>query len=270
MKDVAAARVGQFKPLDKGMALLRLLRDLKPEGVEKSFKMAERSLLADRYLIGIHKADISPAALFSICGRMGMPEKYLSAFKENAQQANAIHFGFEGNESGGIYKVYLEFAARLEGSSPTVLLHVAYKWDVIDSGIGTVARYECLPRLSTAAILQRLGDLYSTRPDRVAFDAVREIIGLAADRMREPPMYLEVREEGNPRASFDVNFHDAGIRVHEIGSQLARLREHYSIPADRFEPLYSRINEAALGHLSGGVNREGKDFLTVYYPDGRP
>jgi hypothetical protein len=262
LKEVAA----DAKPVDKGAALLHLLRDQKPEGVEKSFKMAEGSLLADRYLIGIHKADIGPAALFSICERMGMPEKYLSAFKENAQLANAIHFGFEANGSGGIYKVYLEFAARLAGSSPVVLLHVAYKWDVLDPHSCTVARYECHPGLSTDAIVQRLGDLYSDRPDEIAFGAVREIMVIAAGRMRELPMYLEVREEDNPRASFDVNLHLAGIRIGEIGSILARLRRHYSIPASRFETLCRAIEGAVLGHLSGGISRHGKDFVTVYYP----
>ena len=264
MKEVTA----DAKPVDKGAALLHLLRDQKPEGVEKSFKMAERSLLADRYLIGIHKADISPAALFSLCERMGMPEKYLPALKENAEQANAIHFGFEGNDPGGIYKIYLEFAARLEGASAIVLLYIAYKWDVLDSGASTVARYECHPGLSTAAILQKLGTLYSDPPDRVALEAVREIVVLAAGRMKDPPMYLEVREESNPRASFDVNLHEAGLSVSDIGTQLARLRKHYSIPAGRFDPLYDGVKGAVLGHLSGGINRQGKDFLTVYYPVG--
>lgn len=267
MKEVATAA----RPLDKGAALLTLLRGLKLEGVEKSFKMAEHSLLPDRYLVGIHKADISPAALFSICEKIGMPEKYLPAFKARAEQANGVHFGYEGHDSGGIYKVYLEFAARLADSpSPVVLLHVAYKWDVQNPGECTVARYECHPGLPIAAILDRIANLYSDHPDRVAFDAVHEIVGIAAGRMKEPPMYLEVREENNPRASFDVNLHEAGVRVREIAPQLARLREHYSIPADRYDPLYNGTKGAVLGHLSGGVNRQGKDFITVYYPVGEP
>ena len=267
MKDVATAA----RPLDKGAALLTLLRGLKLEGVEKSFKMAERSLLADRYLVGIHKADISPAALFALCEKMGMPERYRPAFSAHAEQANAIHFGYEGHDGSSIYKVYLEFAARLAASpSPAILLHVAYKWNARNPGESTVARYECHPGLPTAAILDRLGNLYSGRPDRVALDAVREIIALAAGRMTEPPMYLEVREENNPRASFDVNLHEAGVRVQEIAPQLARLREHYSIPAGRYDPLYNAIKGAVLGHLSGGINRQGKDFITVYYPVGEP
>jgi len=230
--------------------------------------MAERSLLADRYLIGIHKADISPAALFSLCERMGMPEKYLPDFRSHAEQANAVHFGFEGNGQGGIYKIYLEFASRLGAQSQTVLLHVAYKWDVLDPVTSTVARYECHPGLSTEAMVQRLDTLYLGHPDRVALDAVREIIGVAAGRMKDPPMYLEVREESNPRASFDVNLHEAGLRVEDIGPQLALLRRHYSIPAGRFDPVYDGAKGEHLGHLSGGISRQGKDFITVYYPSG--
>lgn len=267
MKDVATAA----NSLDKGAALLVLLRGLKREGVEKSFKMAEHSLLRNRYLVGIHKADISPAALFSICEKLGMPERHLHAFNAYAEQANAIHFGYEGHDSGGIYKVYLEFAARLaDSSSSVVLLHVAYKWDAHNPGESTVARYECHPGLPITAILDRIANLYSGQPDRVALDAVREIVGIAAGRMKEPPMYLEVREENNPRASFDVNLHEAGVRVREIAAPLARLREHYSIPAGMYDALYNGIKGAVLGHLSGGINRQGKDFISVYYPVGEP
>lgn len=249
-----------------GETLLELLRGLGREGVERSFKMGASSLLADRYLIGIHKSDIAPAELFGLCARIGLPDRFVAAMKEEAQAANAFHFGYEGRESGGLYKVYLEFASRLRpDANEPLLLHLAYKWDCANPAVCTVARYVCYPGLGTEAILARLEGLYAGRTGAVALAVVKEVVSLAARRTPVPLMYLEVGEEGNPRASFDIKLHDAGMRVGEIGPLLARLRAHYAIPEAQFRPLMESAAQAGLGHLSGGISREGRDFLTVYH-----
>ena len=259
-------------PAGATAGLLRLLRDYRIEGFERSFKMTEGSLLGDRFLLGIHKADISPPALFSLCARMGMPEPHLVALKENAEAANVFHFGFESKEGGGIAKVYLEFAPAMpsahERSSQApgrVLLHLAFKWDPVDPARRTIARYECFPGLSSAGMLARLTSLYVGREDRGVIATMREIIGLAEDRSGRAPMYLEVGEAGNPRASFDVNLHDARIGIREIAPWLARMRERFAIPAAQFGAACAGAGNATLGHLSGGVSRDGHDFVTVYY-----
>jgi len=243
-----------------GGLLLRRLQGLRLEGLEKSFKISDGTLLADRYLVGIHKSFIAPARLFELCVQIGMPEKYLPGLKENAQEANAFHFGFEGKGAGGLFKVYLEFAHRLRpGGTAPVLLHLAYKWDCLDGGSATIASYTCHPGLSADAVAARLTGGGS-------FDAAAKILRIAAARTAEPLMYLEVGEEGNPRTSFDLNLHAAGIRIEEVGELLAKACAQYSIAEGQFQALYERIKRRSLGHLSGGINREGRDFLTLYYP----
>lgn len=79
-------------------------------------------------------------------------------------------------------------------------------------------------------------------------------------------MYLEVSEDNNPRASFDLNLHEAGIRIGEVGALLVQARDRYAIPAGEFDSLYGRVSAHRLGHLAGGISREGSDFLTLYYP----
>lgn len=258
-------------PPDSGAALLQLLQGHRIEGFERSFKMAHGSLLADRYLVGIHKSQFQPATLRSLCARMGMPEPYLAALMADAETANAVHFGFEGGEAGGLYKVYLEFAARLRQplcalpADGAVVLHIAYKWSVPDSTLRTIASYECHPRLTLPGMLERVAKLYAGHADRSVLDTVREIVGFAARRSDEVPMYLEVHETGNPRASFDINLHAAEMSLAEGGSWLSALRAHYAIDAEQFGALYEQVKHARLGHLSGGINRHGQDFLTVYY-----
>lgn len=244
---------------DPGGWPLRLLEGIRQEGLERSFKMSAGSLLADRYLLGIHKSDITPAKLFGVCEQMGMPEIFLPGFRERSQDANAFHFGFEGKAAGGLYKVYLESAHRLRpGATAPVLLHLAYKWDCLDSTAATIATYTCHPGLSVDAIALRLAGAGSS-------DAAAQILRLAAARSAEPLMYLEVSEEGNPRASFDLNLHAAGIRIEEVRDLLAQACARYVIPGSQFEALYERSRHRTLGHVSGGTSREGRDFLTVYY-----
>ena len=40
---------------------------------------------------------------------------------------------------------------------------------------------------------------------------------------------------------------------------------HYSIPSEAFHTLYNPVKTEIFGHLAGGIDRDGKDFLAVYY-----
>lgn len=264
LRPVAAAPSGTAG--DPGGFLWQRLQGLRLEGLEHSFKMSPGSLLADRYLAGIHKSDIDPARLFELCEAAGMPERYRAQFRTEAEGANAFHFGFEGQGTGGIYKVYLEYAHRLRpGAADPTLLHLAYKWDCVDPAISTIARYVCHPGLDAAAIAGRL----ARACDATLAEPLQALVHLAAGRTAEPLMYLEVSEEGNPRASFDLNLHAAGLRIAEIGVLLAQARKHYAIAPEAFDSLFEQVGGRTLGHVSGGTSRAGRDFLTVYYAADR-
>ena len=45
---------------------------------------------------------------------------------------------------------------------------------------------------------------------------------------------------------------------------LSEAIQHYAAAPLRFEALCRRISDARVGHLAAGVDREGRDFLTVY------
>jgi hypothetical protein len=259
-------------PPDAGTALLRMLRGHRFEGFERSFKMVGGEVLTDRFLAGIHKADLSPPALMSLCQQMGMPEDLIPVLRQGAQDANAFHFGYEASAKTGLYKVYIEFASRLgavhsSGSArQPIVLHLAYKWDVLDPGRATVARYEYHPGLLPGGIIGRLAALHEGVSGGAVCHRVKAIVELAAGRTPEPLMYLEVSEDNNPRASFDLKLHDACLAIGEIESSLHVLGGHLGIAADRLRPVLDPIRDKRVSHLSGGINREGREFLTVYYP----
>ncbi len=254
-----------------GGRLLGLLRGQRFEGFEKSFKMARGSLLAERVLFGVPRAGADPASLAGVCRALAMPEPYLAAFEGGLAEADTVHFGFEAGE-GLLYKVYLEYARRYHGAprgGPPVVLHHAYKWDASDPRRRAVARYECFPGLPAAGIRARLAALYGHRgaPSQAAACAA---LDLAGRRSVKPLMYLEVAEEGNPRASFDLNLHPADLRVADLEAGLRELQQRYAIAEDAFEPVWENVRGQALGHVAGGTSRGGGDFFTVYHGVGAP
>ena len=251
--------------------LLRMVRDLDVGfGFEKSFKLSPGSVLADRMILGVRTRLTDAKSLLGICREIGMPEAHLALFEKSLPDANTAGFGFEGSPQGGMFKVYLEFWERLRQRVATTtepdLLFLGFKWDARDSSRSALARYTCYPLLSIEGILQRLDALYEDRGDSPSLQTTREIIALAARRIgNDSFVYVEAAEEGNPRKSFDINFYKAGLQVADLQPALSALWQHYAIPGKPGEGLPAQIGEYPFGHLSGGLGRDGRDFLTVYY-----
>jgi tryptophan halogenase len=97
-------------------------------------------------------------------------------------------------------------------------------------------------------------------------EAALALLDLAAARVDAARLqFLEVEEDGNARLSFDLNVYDAGLAVRDFQAPLARLREHFGVRPGQFQALYDQIRNRPLGHLAGGVHRDGEAFATVYY-----
>lgn len=81
----------------------------------------------------------------------------------------------------------------------------------------------------------------------------------------EKMLYLEADEEGNPRRSFDINLLQANVRLSELHPLWAAMREHYEVDAEAFDAVFAPIRDQVFAHIQGGVDREGRDFITIYY-----
>jgi len=242
-------------------------------GFERSFKMGPGQLLDDRVILGIRTARVAPAALVDVCRSIGMPAAQLDLFSARLPEANTAGFGFEGGPGGGVYKVYLEFWDRLRqrvldapANVEPDLLFLGFKWDAADASKAAVARYTCHPLLSVHGILRRLAALYEGNPDHPSLRAAQEIVRLAASRIgKDSFVYVEAAEEGNPRKSFDLNLYKAGLRVADLQPVLEQLGSRYALDPKQFERVGREAAARPFGHLSGGLGRDGRDFLTVYY-----
>lgn len=255
-----AARAGQ---------LLAWLLAQPLEGYEKSFKMSAGSLLEKRFLAGLLAADLPSVQLGALCRRLEMPADLLAVMVNQFAGADVVHFGYEEGPDSAIFKVYLEYAAGLDAAraagSESFLLHRAFKWDALDPRRRAVASYRCFPGLSNEQVLTRIGALYPGQIEPPVFELVRTLTRQTTPDKSAAPMYLEVRETDNSRASFDLNFHAAELRLAAIESQAFELARRHSISASRFQSLWQDVAAKTLCHISGGLSRDGQDFLTIYY-----
>jgi tryptophan halogenase len=276
-----AARPGQTQlrppPEVAGERATQLLRMVGALGVrhqyERSFRICHRALLANRFLLTLSPREIQGDAagrVLEICDRLQMPETARATAAANFAMANSIHFGFEAGDNRVIVKLYLERqvptaeAERVRAAGEPVLLHMAFKWDLVKAEAVTT-RYWWYPALSAVEIDGRLAHVYRDAP-QASIELAREALALAGNRVAvERLQYLEVDEAENARRSFDLNLYDAKLLVKDMQALIFRMREHFSVRPGQLQALYDQIRTKPLGHLAGGVHRDGEDFFNVYY-----
>ncbi len=185
----------------------------------------------------------------------------------NATPAGGIQSAASDSDAPAGARRMLALVQRLRsepGNVQPALLFLGFKWAAKGPAKAAVARYTCHPLLSVAGIARRLDALYEGRSDGPSLRATHDILQLAARRVgNDSFVYVEAAEEGNPRKSFDLNLYKARLRVDELRPMLSPLAQRYAI--DGLDNVYGEAGALRFGHLSGGLGRDGRDFLTVYY-----
>jgi tryptophan halogenase len=260
---------------EKAALLFRLVGALGvPCQYERSFRISECGLQANRFLLTVDQADIAGdrrERVLEICQRLGMPGALLSAAREHFPIARCVHFGFEGDAGSILCKLYLERIVPAEEArgararAEPVMLHLAFKWDP-DSEAHVTTQYLWHPDLSAPEIEGRLAQhVYRDGPE-ASLAIARAVLALAAGKVAAQKLqYLEVEEKGTGRRSFDLNVYNARLQVKDLQLLLHRMRELYAVRPGQFQALYDQIKMKLLGHLAGGVHRNGQDFFNLYY-----
>ena len=248
-----------------------------PHGHERSIKFRDQGLFGNRFLLTVGRDDLgaNPVdCVLDVCRRLEMPDDFLAQAAPLTRAATVIHFGFEEEREGReYYKVYFESAETFTRtmSSPASIaepfvLHHAFKWNAARRNEQVVARYVCHPRLARQAMLQRIADVYAGQQERTPWHLLCELVTAAARRVPDDQiMYLDVTEEGTQRQSFDVNFYRAGFAVGSVAPSLGRLAAHFRLSPPAVEAAFGSVLATRLGHIAGGVDRHGLDFLTIYF-----
>lgn len=259
-----------------GRRLLSMIELLDvPFGLERSVKLGQRSINEDRFLAILHKSSLGAepeARLAWFAGKLGMPQDMLERLLARIDDADIVQFGYEGAASG-VYKVYLEFpadvrAARLAGAAAAakdVVVHLAVKWQVEAPHAAVFSRYVWPAKargvggISAYLASLQLGDVPSAQA----------AVGIAERARRrcedDQIFFLDVSEEASPRRSFDVNVYAAGLSLRDVVPVLNTLAENYDLDERQFETMMAPLGAATLGHVSGGLDRNRRDFATLYF-----
>lgn len=259
------------------LALFKHLGELDAEiDFEPSFKVAHGRLFENRFLFGVRRratgGDLDERVA-AICDRMGMPHQLLESFRRTLPDANHVYFGVEKDEQTLILKAYLEYRDRIEeeiaggkSAGRSFTLFTGFKWDTSSPARQAITRYAWYPSLSVPDMLERLRMCIEPGRNGELLKSIGEVIRRASERIACGDIqYLEVSEEGNPRGSFDINIYKSGLRLEELYPYLSGLLRHYAISSNRIESLYQKIRTERFGHLAGGVDRQNKEFMTVYF-----
>lgn len=240
-------------------------------GREDSFKLTRQQLIPDRVLIGIDSALLPPPTLFDIALELGMPTECQALLTPHLPKANLVLFGIEDRADGSVCKLYLEFWEQVRsevlrtGALTPRLLHLGVKWDKSRPDHYEVARYTCFPRLSAADAMHRMARLYPQAPTACSSEAALGIVRRGIQRNPAASLlYLEVSEGNNPRCSFDINLYKTGLRVADAAPELRQAAHQFEVTSDAIEQQLQQLGHCLLGHLSGGTDRYGGEFLSVY------
>lgn len=248
-----------------------------PFGIERSIKLRHEGVSTNRFLLTVARDDIGMDAsrrVLDACQRLEMSEEFLQVVSRHVTGANMFHFGYEEEQNGNAYfKVYLErgeqFAQNMASHPPVTdpfVLFNAFKWNIVDRGEQVMARYTCHPRLGRTALLQRVATVYGDQAGRTPWQLCSELVAAACRRIPETELlYLDVTEAGTERQSFDVNFYRARLTVATVEPFVEQLGAHYRLRQDIVPDALAGLSHVRLGHLAGGIDRHGRDFLTIYF-----
>lgn len=260
----------------QGRLMLSVIEDLDcPFGLERSAKLGDGEINEDRFLAILHKSSLGSDAkvgLSRMARELCLPEAMLEMLASQLPEAEIVHFGYEGGKVG-LFKIYVEFSDRVRrgfarGATPaSEVVHVAVKWQPDEPRSATISRYIWpVEARGVKAIRERLTGLRSEDGIPSSVNAALEMIETARHHCQDDRIFfLEVQEDGSPRRSFDVNLYSAGLTVSSAEASIRQLADAYGIAPARLDELLSRIGSEALGHLSGGYGRNGRDFATLYF-----
>ena len=245
-----------------------------PYGLERSIKFVTGNIYADRILLSIHADTLgeSPVTrLKSILDETGFPASSIDQVLDLLPAAELIHFGFERNASGYLYKCYLEnsveyLTAVRRGVRSSALVYTAFKWEPGKTNGLRVSEYTGHAGAELFTITNQIKEIYTENQTSSALAAILSIIEHVTEKNPQiMPMFMTVTEAENPRFSFDLNLYDASLHLNDFHDEVFLVSEYFGVDQGAWTGHYSRIEHMVLGHLSGGIDAMGEEFFTIYF-----
>jgi hypothetical protein len=253
-----------------------------PNAYERSFKMTNGRLLANRYLLGVPGERPSRATAASIARALGMPESLREPFLDELEDADGILLGFEAGTEAATLKLYLEYrpaddqpasgpasvlmhstGVSTEASTEGRLLHKGFKWCVGSDVQARVTLYREREITKAQDVVRHFAHL-GLHP--ATLDVLRAALLQNSHQYPVSGLRLsEVSDNTTPRLGLDLNVYAAGLSVASIEPALRGAAQDLNIEMAAFDRLMQLARPALLGHLAAGLDADGRDYLSVYF-----
>ena len=243
-----------------GARLMEALSDIeRPLLFEASAKAIGGSLRTGRFLVSFPRGALGPGPsrrLRQICDQLGAGAGAIAVLDGLQSKALSVHFGYEPEAGGPLFKCYLEFSPE-DRPSPD-LVFVAVKWSPADTEKDqhVVTHYLARDDLDLEARHQLVDSVVPTGSIR---DAMHRLLSLSDGG--SGPRLLEVEEPGTPRRSLDLNVAEADRSLRDLSDTLGSA---LGDGPEAGEYLSDHADDR-MGHLSAGVARDGRPFATLYH-----
>ncbi|MBQ0721033.1 MAG: hypothetical protein KBT88_03610 [Gammaproteobacteria bacterium] len=246
-----------------------------PYGFERSIKFIGSQIFRDRFLLSFPKVALSMGADFDcLLSELSFPAPASQGLQALLAEGDILHLGFEGETSAYVCKLYVENAQRIRqlwdsplssaGNTDTINVHRALKWWPCHSPEVSLveAHYDWLPCADQQALLAGISDLCPREAKRALVD----LLLLAAQKVPARDLQLlQVSEPGSVRKSFDLNLYDACLALADVQSILTEMLVACGAEPESVNKTLSPLAHETLGHIAGGVTRNGQSFLSIYF-----
>lgn len=241
-----------------------------PYGYELSCKLVPGRLLAERFLISIHKDAFlpgGPGAFLASDVTDQVPEAVWQWLAAGLPDADILHFGYEGSDKP-VLKIYLEdagaFAYGLQHDPQgKICVFDALKWN--DQLQPVSSQYQCRPELSAnqlQALVRRCFTAEQYQAEALAQAWLQRAMQfLPAEQL----LMLEVSEPGSPRCSFDLNLYDLEQTVSDWADLIRTTWSVQGLDAAELDAFLQQHGQQQLGHISAGTGRNNEVFFTLYF-----
>ena len=250
--------------------LIDLVKDLFiPFSFERSFRLSGAGITTDRCLLSVNQKLIAGdacSACDAIYDALQVPQHLSQAVERGRAEAVDLHWGIDNSPKSTIHKVYFEYPVKTlnnaDAYNAPVLLHVAHKWDPNHPEQSVTTSYHLFPDLPEQQLLDRARALCRSRVFEMTSRVIRKVCELGKYSELQ---YIEAAEAANERKSFDLNLYGTSLRVADCREEILETAQSLSCSENKTSALLDKIGQLAAGHIAGGIHRDGKEFLTVYY-----
>ncbi len=247
-------------------------------GFEPSVRFSNGRLSLNRFLITVTCDAMGTDRCQWLDGfmrRTAMPMDWWAEIEQSIPTAAFIHFGFEEGQDDLLYKFYLEHTiqARTNGyaAGQSVPLYTGYKWSVVRPDRQYVTDYRWYPDIPWTDVWNRLqellnpGHLANESASSPAWELIESLWPSLIASDDWTPRLTEVTEACSPRRSYDLNVYDATVQLQDLRSMILQLGRRFDIGEEHVESWLCTCPTRLLGHIAAGRQRNGSDFVTLYY-----